>query len=574
MYRCGRDNQNADALSRNPQGTAPREPQVDEVQVATINTGEEKVCQSLNKDVQQCSTQKDDFGVEQRKDKELKDMIQFLEGGSLPENREAAKKIAVQALSFTIIDGILYFVDSKHNHRKRCVMPHPLRSQIMEENHSSPMAGHFSGKKLYKSLVIHWWWQGMYSDVITHCMSCPQCAIVNAAGRVNKPPLHPIPVSRPFEIVGVDIMDLPPTKSGNRHVAVFQDFLTKFPLVYPVPDQKASRLARLLAEEVVPLFGVPEHLLSDRGTNLLSHLMTDLCKMLGIKKLNTTAYHPECDGIVERFNLTLKTSLRKHAATYGNQWDKYLYGVLYAYRNIPHESTGEKPSYLLYGMDLRTPSEAAILPPSPTGWVDTDDYREQVSVAKDNAVKSIRKAQQRYKRQYDRNTKAATFAVGQWVLVRFPADESGKNRKLSRPWHGPYRVTSVKNPDVSVVKVYFPQEKQIMIHQSRVKQCPVNFPAGFYWYGGKQKAQDRTPTWVQNLLAGSEPHQADSGDTCEEEVSDEDTLGEDEADTQPEESPREESVSPVEPESSRSPNTGYSLRNNPRPSKKMIDIRS
>ena len=242
----------------------------------------------------------------------------------------------------------------------------------MEENHSSPMAGHFSSEKLYKSLVIHWWWQGMYNDVITHCMSCPQCAIVNAAGRVNKPPLHPIPVSRPFEIVGVDIMDLPPTKSGNRHIVAFQDFLTKFPLMYPVPDQKASHLARLLAEEVIPLFGVPEHLLSDRGTNLLSHLMTDLCKILGIKKLNTTAYHPECDGMVERFNRTLKTSLRKHAATYGNQWDKYLYGVLYAYRNIPHESKGEKPPYLLYGMDLHTPSEAAILPPSPTGWVDTE----------------------------------------------------------------------------------------------------------------------------------------------------------------------------------------------------------
>ena len=417
----------------------------------------------------------------------------------------------------------------------------------------------------------------MYNDVITHCMSCPQCAIVNAAGRVNKSPLHPIPVSRPFEIVGVDIMDLPPTKSGNRHVVVFQDFLTKFPLMYPVPDQKALHLARLLAEEVIPLFGVPEHLLSDRGTNLLSHLMTDLCKILGIKKLNTTAYHPECDGMVERFNRTLKTSLRKHAATYGNQWDKYLYGVLYAYRNIPQESTGEKPSYLLYGMDLHTPSEAAILPPSPTGWVDTDDYREQVtlslSVARDNAVKSIRKAQQRYKRQYDRNTKAATFAVGQWVLVRFPADESGKNRKLPRPWHGPYRVTSVKNPDVSVVKVYFPQEKQIVIHQSRVKHCPMNFPAGFYWYGGKQKAQGRTPTWVQNLLAGSETHQADCGDTCKDEVSDEDTLGEDEADTQPGGLPREECVSPVE-ESSRSPNTGYSLRNNPRPSKKLIDVRS
>ena len=77
--------------------------------------------------------------------------------------------------------------------------------------------------------------------------------------------------------------------------------------------------------------------------------MTDLCKMLGIKKLNTTAYHPECDSMVERFNRILKTSLHKHAATYENQWDQYLYGMLYAYRNTPHESMGEKSSYLCTG---------------------------------------------------------------------------------------------------------------------------------------------------------------------------------------------------------------------------------
>ena len=78
-------------------------------------------------------------------------------------------------------------------------------------------------------------------------------------------------------------------------------FLTKWSLVFPVPDQKAVRLVKLLTEEVIPLFGIPEALLSDRGTDLMSHLMLDICKKLGIRKLNTTAYHPECDGMVERF---------------------------------------------------------------------------------------------------------------------------------------------------------------------------------------------------------------------------------------------------------------------------------
>lgn len=118
-----------------------------------------------------------------------------------------------------------------------------------------------------------------------------------------------------------------------------------------MPDQKSSRIAQILVQEVVPLFGVPEALLSDRGTNLLSHLMKDVCALMGIMKLNTTAHHPECDGMVERFNRTLKTMLRKHASKYGKQWDRYLFGVVWAYRNAPHDSTGEKPSFLLFGTD-------------------------------------------------------------------------------------------------------------------------------------------------------------------------------------------------------------------------------
>ena len=70
--------------------------------------------------------------------------------------------------------------------------------------------------------------------------------------------------------------------------------------------------------KIVPMFGVPEALLSDRGANLLSHLMLDVCRLLGIEKLNTTAYHPECDGMVERFNRTLKSMLRKRAAQFNN----------------------------------------------------------------------------------------------------------------------------------------------------------------------------------------------------------------------------------------------------------------
>lgn len=159
--------------------------------------------------------------------------------------------------------------------------------------HFGLTGGHFAAKKMYAALARHWWWDGMYRDTAQFTARCPQCAVVTGGSRQHRPPLHPIPVSRPFQIIGVDIMELPTT---DQYVLVFQDFLTKWPKVYPMPDQKSLHIhvAELLINEVIPQCGVLESLLSDRETNLLSHLMTDVCWLLGIKKpqitLNATAW--------------------------------------------------------------------------------------------------------------------------------------------------------------------------------------------------------------------------------------------------------------------------------------------
>ena len=504
IYRAGKDNANADALSRNPQLPAPAEDMADtDVQVAAItttNAPELDITSLLEMEPGQSVP--DGLGPEQRKDPALAELIAFIVKEELPAEEKRAKIVVAQASMLTMVDDILYYVDPKQENRRRVVVPKQLRKQIMEENHSGPMAGHFSGNRMYNVLVRHWWWQGMYTDTLQHCKNCPQCAVVTGSGRRNKPLLQPIPVERAFQIVGVDVMDLPKTERGNQHVVVFQDFLTKWPMVFPIPDQKAVRIARLLADEVIPTIGVPEALLSDRGTNLLSHLMMDVCKLLGIKKLNTTAYHPQCDGMVERFNRTLKSMLRKHAATFGNQWDQYLPGLLWAYRNTPHESTGEKPSFLLYGLDCRSPTEAALHPPHLIEPTNVSDYRQELilslAMARKLAAESIQKAQRKYKAQYDKKAKPADYRVGDWVMVHFPQEESGALRKLSRPWHGPYRLQRCDGPDATVVKVYFPQDGGIQVHQTRIQHCP-DIPAGFYWYGGKRSGPGRPPKWTSNI---------------------------------------------------------------------------
>ena len=269
----------------------------------------------------------------------------------------------------------------------------------MEESHRGKMGGHFSGSRLYNVLARHWWWENMYSDVLQYCRSCPECAIVSGGGRQRRPPLHPIPVQKPYQIIGVDLMELPLTKQGNKYVIVFHNFFTKWPMVHALPDQKSLRIAQLLVEEIVPFCGVQEALLSDRGANLLSNLVVGLCDLLGIRKLNTTSYHSQCDGMVERFNRTLKAMLRKHAARFGTQWDNYLPSVLWAYWNAPHETTGEKPSFLLFGLDCRSPIEATLLLTLPLLPTDISDYREELllslSSARNLAEQSIRQAQKK-----------------------------------------------------------------------------------------------------------------------------------------------------------------------------------
>ena len=89
-------------------------------------------------------------------------------------------------------------------------------------------------------------------------------------------------------------------------------------------------------KEIISFFGVPEALLSDRGTNLLSSLMEEVCALLGVHRLNTMAYRPQCDRLVEHYNCTLKALLRKW---FGPQWDRFLSGVQWAYHNTPHEAT-------------------------------------------------------------------------------------------------------------------------------------------------------------------------------------------------------------------------------------------
>lgn len=141
-------------------------------------------------------------------------------------------------------------------------------------------------------------------------------------------------------------------------------------------------------------------------------------------------------------------------------------GIIWAYRNTSHESTGEKPSYLMFP-GIYEPRQKPLYShlTSLSRVIIIEEYRMFCPAA------SIQQAQRRYKNLYDRKAMSKEYRVGDWVLVKFPADETGRNRKLARPWHGPYRIVTCEEPDITVSKVYFAQDGTIQVHQSRVAPC-------------------------------------------------------------------------------------------------------
>ena len=120
----------------------------------------------------------------------------------------------------------------------------------------------------------------------------------------------------------------------------------------------------LLVDEIIARHGAPRVLLSDRGTNFLSKLVAGVYKIFQIQKVNTSCYHPQTHGLVERFNSTLCQSLSMYVAKSQKDWDNFIALILFAYRSSISEAIRNSPFYYLYGHQPRPPIDVKFLPPA------------------------------------------------------------------------------------------------------------------------------------------------------------------------------------------------------------------
>ena len=295
----------------------------------------------------------------------------------------------------------------------------------------------------------------MFQDMQDHCRICIQCQ-KSSTRTVKKVPLVPLPImDEPFIRIAMDIVGpLPRSSSGKRYIL---DYATHYPEAVALRTIDANDVA----EELLALsrVGVPQEILTDQGTNFTSQLISEVYRLLHIKPIRTTPYHPQ----TERFNGTLKAMLKKTAAEEGRDWDRLLLYLLFAYREVPQASTGFSPFELLYGRNVRGPLD--ILKESwEASRKSTESVvsyvlmiQERLAKLRDSVQENLKNAQATQKEWYDRH---AQNQPGDQVLVLLPTSTN----KLLAEWRGLYSIVR-KTSDVNYeIKLTDSRRKNLIFH--------------------------------------------------------------------------------------------------------------
>ncbi|RUA04547.1 MAG: hypothetical protein DSY43_06070 [Gammaproteobacteria bacterium] len=328
----------------------------------------------------------------------------------------------------------------------RIVVPESYRNEILRVGHTIPLSGHMGGTKTINRITAHFFWPGLHFDVRKYCATCPQCQMVARKMKSSRAPLNPVEVvTEPFKKIAIDIVgELPRTTTGYKYILTIVDYATRYPEAIPLRTTNSKTIADVLVQYFCRV-GIPKELVSDQGSNFIGKLMTQLYEQLGIAKIKTSVYHPQANGLVERFNGTLKAMLKKFAGEHVQTWDKYLPYLLFAYREVPTESTGYSPFELLYGRMVRGP--LAVIketwlerqPPNDNLLSHVLEIRKRLTTMQQVVQENMEKAQGKQKHLYDTHSCRRRLDVGDKALVLLPTPGS----KLEVKWQGPFTVTKV-----------------------------------------------------------------------------------------------------------------------------------
>ena len=325
---------------------------------------------------------------------------------------------------------------------------------ILYMMHSHPLAGHFGIEATYDKIKKRYYWKNMKDDVRRYIKSCDKCQRRGNLG--EKDELYPIKIMGPWKKIGMDFVGpLERTRKGNKYILVITDYMTKWPEAKALPEATKERVTEFLYKEIICRHGCPEEIISDRGSHFDNELVTELCRKFEIKHRKASPYHPQTNGMTERFNRTLCESLAKISEK-ENQWDEHIQEALFAYRTNKHGTTEQTPFYLMYGREALLPTDKEISTGKEDYETNMMNRRFQILKLEENQVKTmelIKNKQEKMKLRHDKKIrKIVKFEVGQKVLLKDAAKDKQWSGKLRKKWKGPYEINKCLGNGAYILK--------------------------------------------------------------------------------------------------------------------------
>ena len=327
----------------------------------------------------------------------------------------------------------------------QAVVPMKQRRIVLNYAHDIKASGHLGIRKTLGRIRQRFYWPGLQNDVRTYVGGCEKCAKRKGPGRIKRAPMQIVRSGYPMERIAVDILgELPETENGNKYIPVVSDYYTKWTESYPMPNMEASTVAEIMVKEFISRFGVPSKIHSDQGRQFVSRLFMEMCRLLQIEKTRTSPYHPESDGMVERFNQTLCAMLSAFVYENHRNWDTLIPYVMMAYRASEHETTGMTPNRLMLGREITTPLEIVYDMPPSIKAIPVNQWAWELQEAIENAHRFVRthtaQAILRQKKFHDSSLSYQSYAPGDKVYVLFPVKKPGHTPKFTWFWRGPFEV--------------------------------------------------------------------------------------------------------------------------------------
>ena len=352
----------------------------------------------------------------------------FLDKASAPSEQH---RFTLSPDGLLLYDGRFY-VPSTNN----------LRLTLTKEHHDSRLAGHPGRRKTIQLIKRNYWWPGMKLFIHDYIDTCDLCCRTKTRRHRPYGELKSLPVPPyPWSSVSMDLIEFLPTSDGYNSILVVVDRLTKMGIFIPTNTQMdAEQLAQLYVTHVFSKHGLPNNIISDRGSEFTSRFWRAFTSLLDIQLHLSTAFHPETDGQTERVNQVLEQYLRLYADYQQKNWSTLLPLAEFTYNNTSHSSTTVSPFFANKGYHPRanyTPGDTAANSPSALS------FTVNLSNLHGFLREEITKANQASAGFFDQNRNPSPiYNIGDQVWL------AGKHIKTTRPskkldhrYLGPFKIT-------------------------------------------------------------------------------------------------------------------------------------